>query len=281
MFQSDYDYDIVDNLDEEAGLHKLAAEANEALAKSKKPFEGKGDKEVGVHYSVFADHCPSKEAVEVVKKHMNAGMLAQLVAKYEGKMNGPDSAKDWHPPQYVLVLIGACAMTLGCTLPPPFVALLKKIYASTGLMDEAKMQMRKALHGPNGYVNGTAYNFGSLGLMDTMSQGMSSGGHGKKQGGFTMMNVQSPGGLPPLSPEDIADLRRKMHGENNAPQAQPEYGPDVCGGCGKTQGEGGKELMKCAGTCGGRTYCGKACQKKHWKLHKGVCKVPKTTGQQA
>ncbi|KAK4539175.1 hypothetical protein LTR36_001175 [Oleoguttula mirabilis] len=286
LFQSDYDYDIIDDLTSEVGLRQLEEEANKAAAKhdkhDKKPTKTDEDDydDRGVHYSVFADHCSSAEAVEVVKKYMEAGPLAQLVAKYEAKLTGPGAAEAYHPPQYILVLIGACAMTLGCTLAPPFLALLKKLYATAGLMRDAKAQMHKALHGgpKDAFVNdGTAYDFGSLGLHDTMAAGgppdedtmYPESIYGK--GGVKMMNVQSPGGFPPLPPDVMADLRKKMQ-ESRAARATPqqEYGPDVCGGCGTKEGEGGKELMRCA-KCKVRRYCGRECQKKHWKVHKGVC----------
>lgn len=69
---------------------------------------------------------------------------------------------------YILRIIGACAMSLGCTLASSFISLLKKKYTSAGLMDDAKNQMKKALFGPDGYWNGIPYEFGSLGLIDTM-----------------------------------------------------------------------------------------------------------------
>lgn len=105
LFQSDYDYDIIADLDSEVGLRKLEDEANKAAAKNgKKPTktEDGEDDDRGVHYSIFADHCSTLEAVEVVRKLMDGGKLAQLVAKYESKMAGV--CDDWHPP-YIYPLI--------------------------------------------------------------------------------------------------------------------------------------------------------------------------------
>ncbi|RPA81098.1 hypothetical protein BJ508DRAFT_362114 [Ascobolus immersus RN42] len=51
----------------------------------------------------------------------------------------------------------------------------------------------------------------------------------------------------------------------------------LCGACGKPEVVAEPELMKC-GRCKGIWYCGKECQKGHWKVHKKVC-VPGKTGK--
>lgn len=58
-------------------------------------------------------------------------------------------------------------MTLGCNIPPPFLGLLKSIYMRAGFFPEGQEQMRKALYGPGGFVNGQQYDFGSPGLIET------------------------------------------------------------------------------------------------------------------
>ena len=52
-------------------------------------------------------------------------------------------------------------MTLGCTLPPSFKELLTEIYPKVGLMTNGVNQMREALNGPKGYVDGEPYDFAS------------------------------------------------------------------------------------------------------------------------
>lgn len=43
-----------------------------------------------------------------------------------------------------------------------------------------------------------------------------------------------------------------------------------CGACGSTTGKGGKAPSKCT-RCRVQVYCGKVCQKAHWKRHKKDC----------
>lgn len=49
-----------------------------------------------------------------------------------------------------------------------------------------------------------------------------------------------------------------------------KYGATACGGCGKESDREGKEMARCA-ACSARRYCGKDCQKTHWKVHKKMC----------
>ena len=83
--------------------------------------------------------------------------------------------------------------------------------------------------------------------------------------GGMMLNVQSPFGLPPLPDETIQELRDM--------RAEGKHADHVCGKCGAGEGKDGAALLSC-GKCKKRKYCGKECQKKHWALHKKVCKVP-------
>jgi len=51
----------------------------------------------------------------------------------------------------------------------------------------------------------------------------------------------------------------------------PIYSSDLCAACGKETKDDGSALDVCTG-CRDRRYCGKECQKKHWKFHKIICK---------
>ncbi|KAK5732565.1 hypothetical protein LTR17_010380 [Elasticomyces elasticus] len=50
----------------------------------------------------------------------------------------------------------------------------------------------------------------------------------------------------------------------------------VCGVCGSTNASSGSQLLKC-GRCRCVSYCSKDCQRKDWKLHKVLCKIPPAT----
>lgn len=172
--------------------------------------------------------------------------------------------------EYMLCLVGACAMSLGCTLASSFTDLLKRIYATAGLMRDGKTQMKKALFGPDGYTNGVRYDFSSKGLQDTMA----SGGppeEDRMYPGSMMMNVQSPFGFPPLPPKSMEGLRKKRRADA---AGTAEYSNELCGGCGKAEKPSGAPLMKC-GRCKLRQYCGTNCQKQHWQKHKAVCQAAK------
>ena len=167
-------------------------------------------------------------------------------------------------PRYKFVLLGACAISLGCTLPSAFKDCLKKNYKSVGLMRDAVKQMDKALNGPDGFTDGTPYEFDSAGLDETVMRG-GPPDEDLMYPGSNMLNVQSPFGLPPLSGKDLRDIKDRIQ--------EGKHGDDACGGCGAKGGQNGGTLLSCS-KCKKRKYCGKECQKGHWKLHKKVCKMP-------
>jgi hypothetical protein len=266
---------MVSDLGGEAGLDELEKEATKR-AKAAKPeaFKSKesmedddGEEDEGyVHLSLSANYCSDPE---LVRKHLDSGVLAKLVAKKQKKVDALGTKPlDIFDPRYELVLLGACAMSLGCTLPPSFKDHLKKNYKSVGLMRDAVKQMDKALNGPDGFTDGKPYEFDSPGLLETVNRGgppeedlMYPGGNG----GFRMLNVQAPFGLPPLSDQALQDIRDEVQ--------EGKHGDDACGGCGAKEGENGSALQSCS-KCKKRKYCSKECQKGHWKLHKKVCQVP-------
>jgi len=43
-----------------------------------------------------------------------------------------------------------------------------------------------------------------------------------------------------------------------------------CAGCGAGTGRDGEALLRCSG-CKRKQYCGRECQKQHWKKHKSHC----------
>jgi hypothetical protein len=135
-----------------AGLIKMEEEA-QAKAKA----AGKSEKEIdSIYYSMYGNGSPR---ADVVRKHLDSGVLVKLIAEKEATllaMPTKERELEFHPqdPCYPYVLLGACAMTLGCRLPESYTAMLKKVYTG-GLMTDALKQMERVLFGPNAYVNGT------------------------------------------------------------------------------------------------------------------------------
>lgn len=106
--------------------------------------------------------------------------------------------------------------------------------------------MSKALNSKadDGYKDGTPYEFGSLGLHETMNTAAATPAKssGKK---IQTFNVHGPGTLfynpPKGSTKGLEELRAARANEK-------KYGADVCGGCGASEKEGGGKLLTC-GTC--------------------------------
>ena len=168
-------------------------------------------------------------------------------------------------PGYTFVLVGACAMSLGCKLRTDIRRRLINKFDRSGLMPEAENQICAALIGPNAYKSGEPYEFDSPGLVETANADTN---RTPNAFGVIGLNVPAPGGffaapkrttkLPP-KPTD-AELESMFPGE-------------LCAGCGAKEGEEGGALLAC-GKCKTRKYCGKECQKQHWKLHKALCEGP-------
>jgi hypothetical protein len=83
---------------------------------------------------------------DVVRKHLDSGVLVKLIAQKEATllaMPTKERELEFHrqDPCYAYVLLGACAMTLGCRLPESYTAMLKKVYTEGGLMPDALKQM--------------------------------------------------------------------------------------------------------------------------------------------
>ncbi|KAL1597178.1 hypothetical protein SLS60_008760 [Paraconiothyrium brasiliense] len=254
LFQSDNDLDIVSEMTDDAGLYELE---KKAIAKAKEA--GDSDAEDQFYYSLYGSSHP-----DVVRHHLDSGVLVDLITKKKAKMLAPSSEYDFfRDPCYELLLLGACAMGLGCTLPSDHLNMLRKVYTEGGLMPGALRQMRKALFGPDGFTNGVPYDFESKGLLETANS-MDDDDHKPGASGFVGMNVIGPGGffgtgMGNSSTSPVIKELRAQHAK-----------PNACGGCGVKAQQSGAALLQCA-KCKHRRYCSSACQKKHWKVHKKVC----------
>jgi hypothetical protein len=227
---------------------------------------GKDEKEInGIYYSIYGKSCSNPE---LVRKHLDSGALVYLIAEKEAAMLAMPSKEQeleyyFRDPCYIYVLLGACAMTLGCQIPDQYISMLKKVYTEGGLMPDALKQMKKALKGPHGYNDGEPYDFESKDLVET-ANAMDDTDKVSNGLGFIGMNVLSPGGLFDTGMGNsstsaiIKELRKR------------QKDPDVCAGCGSDAGPTGKILLMCA-RCKDRKYCSAECQKQHWSIHKKLC----------
>lgn len=142
--------DIVVELSAEAGLLKMEEDA-QAAAKA----AGKSEKEFSsIYYTLYGESHP-----EEIREHLDSGVLTEMIANKEASILAMPTKEQelefyFRDPCYIYVLLGACAMTLGCQLPESYIEMMKKVYREGGLMPDALKQMERALFGPDGYTNG-------------------------------------------------------------------------------------------------------------------------------
>lgn len=233
-----------------------------------------------IYYSLYTNLCSDPERI---KNYLDGDILESMIKRHMARCHDPKAKANLKRPGYVVVLLGACAMSLGCSLPTDFFEHLRATYAHStrvGLMRDAASQMSKALFGPGGYTNGIPYDFGNKGFDATVA----SGGPPLADRYFeSMLNVPSPSGVLPQELLAQALVMGKCPGFKVTEQYLREkfemskgekkaYGDDQCGWCGVKEGPEGKVLMQCV-RCKGRRYCGKDCQKKDWPEHKAGCKA--------
>jgi hypothetical protein len=263
LFQNDNDYDTISEMGHDMGLSKLAEEMQAAAKAS-----GKSDKDIAkIHLSLYGGGSHPK----VVRKHLDSGVLTNFIKTKEAKMMAQPSfwtrcvGDMFRDPCYEYVLLGACAMTLGCQLPDRCLAMLKIVYTEFSVMPDALKQMRKALLGPDAYKNGEPYDFESKSLIETANSAPKERDDDSNGRGYVMMNVIPPGGFFSTGVGNsaksavIKELRDRFHN------------PNVCASCSARRGKDGSELLRCA-KCKDRRYCSADCQKKHWSIHKKVCR---------
>ena len=176
-FQSDHDYDRIQELSGEAGVLPLEHEAvGEAIARGKRvkmvsdldrhqeaqvqkveddlnkqavkyakaelkkgrlPHNGDEIPKVPMHYAIYAGVC--SDPVKI-RKHLDSGILAKMIAEAEKKLR-PSYDGTYDSDGYNFILLGACAMSLGCKLPISTLPLMRKHFKNIGLMRDAKTQM--------------------------------------------------------------------------------------------------------------------------------------------
>ncbi|KAK5117762.1 hypothetical protein LTR85_008737 [Meristemomyces frigidus] len=295
LFQNKNDVDVVNYLNREMGVVELEQRARKVAAEGKKGSNSNdGPDAAEVRYSVYARFCSSEEAIEAVRKHLDAGPLAQMCAKMVARFFNPLKLSDYTCKGHLPVLLGACAMSLGCKLDGipgykmysnTYREFLSGIYEPAPFMDKAMEQMYSALHGPVAYVDGTPYDFGSLTCAEVVAaraaKGITTPLTREKSSGEAYM-----GGLPVgyktsrgLGKAPLGGMAFRIIGPSSSKVDMGYHDSDKgrCArkGCGRKQPrDGGAEKLLQCGKCKDVEYCGKACQKEDWKRHKGCCRTP-------
>ncbi|KAK5717937.1 hypothetical protein LTR15_008780 [Elasticomyces elasticus] len=267
LFESADDRFIVRQLSEEAGLALLPA-ANPTLSQAScEAYEGDSkainkDSNVGsadantgakpICLSLQADLNPTPSATAAIRDHLNGGKLQNLIHIYSAK-DAPSKLNGKYLPPYIFCLLGACAMTLGCTIPATFLEYLEDM---TDIHDGAKLSSRandklfEALYGPRKYKNGEAYDF--------------------TEEEETLIEYAPRLFRPSLSPHfKSMSLNMKVTLE----KIEMSCLEGTCAVCHSKAAKDGSKLLTC-GRCKVRKYCSKAHQKGHWKIHKLVCRAP-------
>ncbi|KAM0716506.1 hypothetical protein Q7P37_007951 [Cladosporium fusiforme] len=259
LFDNDGALNAVSRLNELAGLDKL----NTAAAT---------DQSVITH-SLYAPQCASDEAREQVRKHLDSGVLHELTRKMVANYFNPISAEDYTYHGFHPVILGACAMSLGCstlyTAPgykmffKTYKDMLVGIFECVPLMDGAKEQMKKALLDADGFKPGSPLDFSTFARSSALSASA------KADPCLALLH----GGLP-----HGYDSKRKI--EPIVGQFEHVIGPcdkedmeypddDLCGHCGRKP----RKPLTCR-RCRDQKYCSKLCQRVDYERHEVVCRTP-------
>jgi len=272
LFESDHDFDQISYMCRDAGLEALEGKAKKRYQREH-PIQAARDKKKGIDDTpLLTIYAKDSYAVDLVRKHLDSGALLKLIEQKKTSMNDKTDKLAASYALYDFVLLGACAMTLGCKLPGDYRAQLAAKYRKSGLMRDAVVQMQMALSdGHKGYKDGKPYDFKAKTVQDAANLADAEEEErekSEKRGFFgftlprlfnfpTLINVPAPFGLwQPWG--------------TGAEARTPEYEGDVCGGCGSEGRADGKPLLVCGG-CKAKKYCGKVCQAGHYKQHKPFC----------
>lgn len=264
LFENDNDLDVVAKFDRAAGLKQLENAAN---------ANGEGS----VKYSIYSKQCSSPSAVEAVRKHLDSGVLAKLAAKQIANYFNPIKTSDFTNHGYTCIILGACAMSLGCTTFESlkgyhmFFDTYKKfmlgIFETAPFTGEAMDQIEKGLKANKSFKPGVPYDFGSKTWEEYRDQKIAEGWTPANASPCWTMNI---GGR-----SEQYKQPRKPPGQGQTvstigPAAKEDMGYEGggCGSCKKADAQ-----LRCA-RCTGQVYCNKDCQKKDWFRHKACCRTP-------
>jgi hypothetical protein len=261
VFENDGATVAVAHLDGLAGLDKLTPTTS-----------ANGGKVV---YSLYADGCSSDEARDLVRSHLDSGVLHKLTARMISNYFNPISMKDYTCGGFVPIILGACAMSHGChTLyTAPGYDVFFKTYKdfligalpSAPLMDAAKEQMTKALHGPDRFQPGIPIDFKRFARPVNYSlRPMHDACFARLLGGNPV------GYKPAYKKRSSKDDRQATVGPCMKEHMAYNKNPNHCGS-GLCKAE--HATLVCS-KCKVQVYCSKDCQRYDFQRHKVWCRTP-------
>ena len=217
--------------------------------------------------------CHGTGSIEIVRKYLDAGILQDIYDKhYNGTkcMLGPDAT--------MFVILGACALTLGCTIPPTMLEKLSAMinpayqvavrqkYPDNYVANLSSLACQQLVDAITNHVPGLPYSFGN----QTFDEYMAVLGCPYPDLSTTVRTVGSEKFVDVFSGGEllVAHAAERPTAEELGYRIVHPYG--VCGGCGAADGKG--KALACGG-CKDRKYCSKFCQKQDWKRHRVLCGV--------
>ena len=265
MLQSDLG--LMFELDATFGLRELRAKivAEAGIKYTKNDVE----EEQPLRLSICAHYCFGTKAVEITRKFLDSGPLAQRLSRYIAF----DNVNELSPRlirEFVTLFCGA--MTLGCSfsvevenvanklisLANNYPPELQMLLPHTLCEPRARSQLAQALQT---YQPGVPYDFGTNSYFERQV-GPTSTTRLRDICNKKLVQWAVPGlksGASVLRPSAIDGV----DGDAVWP-----YG--LCGGCGRDTTVEGGALHVCGG-CKDRKYCSRKCQKAHRKAHKYIC----------
>lgn len=307
LFQSDYDYSIIQGLNQIARLHDLERKhgkksrwemgTNETRMKEHELANKENSRDIifgilpgtgrvngEINYSVYSGLCTHPD---IVRKHLDTGVFRTMFETIHNivLLSSKAEIANADGPGYDLVLLGA-------TLTAANKDILRTLYPRCGLMRDALSQMKEALDPHTGYKNGTPWDFGSLSMRDihikneVKTEDLLFPGTGlyntlapvpyddDVMASLNTMFLQQISKME-VSATDLATgfASLKLSPNTTEKKKVKVFDEKACAGCGKEIDPEKKAFMVC-GKCGKCSYCSKECQKAHWiMVHKKECKV--------
>jgi hypothetical protein len=183
LFSSDFDLNLIVELNDQAGLHELekaaggkdhtdtspAAQRQADHDRLRRNGDTEGTTVVSfppaahecddeLRYSLYAKLCSHPE---IVRRFMDDGVLRRMMDQCSRELNEANDYWKSHAygPGYLLMLLGCCAMTLGAELNQQDRDIMQAHCRSVSLLRDAIKQVEEALDPDTGYVNGIPWDF--------------------------------------------------------------------------------------------------------------------------